>query len=411
MGDGSPLIAKPYYRNPRQITKKRVDRLTDTLDRLGDLSGIVHNIRTDEIIGGNQRTAVFREASEVQIIERYDKPDRQGTVAHGFIIWRGGKYAYRQVDWDEETAAEANIAANVGAGDWDWDVFANQWEPDKLMTWGFDVDLQIDWGRNYAALGNFLESEEAESQDAPPQINKAEELREKWGVQSGQLWRLPSRTTGNEHRLICGDCTDAGAVDRVMMGEKADFCFTDPPYNVGKVYTEETDDNRSKQGFTDWCHGWLEFCPRPLLLTVGVKRLLWWENITGEPDWTAAWIKKNGQSVTGFGGTNKWDPVLCYGVTDDSDIDIVEISNDYSENIKHSGGHPTAKPVKLWEYFINRFCTGGLIYEPFSGSGTTLIAAENLSRQCRAIEIAENYVAVALERYKMAFGITAELVK
>jgi hypothetical protein len=77
-----------------------------------------------------------------------------------------------------------------------------------------------------------------------------------------------------------------------MGGEKADFCFTDPPYNVGKIYTEDTDDNKTKQDFILWCGEWLEYCPRPLLLTVGVKRLLWWEVITGEPDWTLAWVKR-----------------------------------------------------------------------------------------------------------------------
>jgi DNA modification methylase len=137
--------------------------------------------------------------------------------------------------------------------------------------------------------------------------------------------------------------------------------------------------------------------------------LLWWEVITGEPDWTLAWVKRNGQSVTGFGGTNKWDPVLCYGIKPDNDIDIVEISNDYSEKIKHGGSHPTAKPVKLWEYCIERF-GGKVVYEPFSGSGTTIIAAENLGRQSRAVEISPAYCAVALQRYVDAFGIEPELI-
>ncbi len=86
----------------------------------------------------------------------------------------------------------------------------------------------------------------------------------------------------------------------------------------------------------------------------------------------------------------------------------VSLLGDYSEKIKHGGSHPTAKPSKLWEYCIDRF-HGNLIYEPFSGSGTTIIAAENLSRQCRAVEISPGYVAVALQRYLDAFGIRGEL--
>jgi hypothetical protein len=66
--------------------------------------------------------------------------------------------------------------------------------------------------------------------DAEPQIDRAEELRQEWGVEPGQLWRLPSRTPGHEHRLICGDCTDAAVVERVMGGERARLVLTSPPY-------------------------------------------------------------------------------------------------------------------------------------------------------------------------------------
>jgi DNA modification methylase len=73
--------------------------------------------------------------------------------------------------------------------------------------------------------------------------------------------------------------------------------------------------------------------------------------------------------------------------------------------------HNAAKPVPLFEVFIGASSDkGGIVYEPFSGSGTTIIAAENLARQCRAVEISPAYVAVALQRYQDAFGITPELV-
>ena len=157
---------KPYHRNPRQITQKRFDRLTDTLARLGDLGGIVHNVLTDEIIGGNQRTRVFGEATQIEIVEKLAAPDEQGTVAHGFIVWRGHRFAYRQVQWDEDTAAEANIRANVGAGDWDWDVIANQWDATTITGWGLDADLLSGLKCDIAALGNLLESEKPEAE--PP---------------------------------------------------------------------------------------------------------------------------------------------------------------------------------------------------------------------------------------------------
>lgn len=150
-------MSKPYHRNPRSVTKKRLDHLTDTLARLGDLGGIVHNLETDEIIGGNQRTRIFGEASQTEIVTRLDAPDEQGTVAHGFIVWRGKRYAYRQVRWDEDTAAEANIVANIGAGNWDADVLANQWDTSKVLEWaGMDVPAWGEVKREAAMWGEML---------------------------------------------------------------------------------------------------------------------------------------------------------------------------------------------------------------------------------------------------------------
>ena len=147
---------KPYHKNPRRITKKRHERLTDTLVRLGDLGGIVHNLETDEIIGGNQRMAVFKDGEPV-IVEQYDQPDEQGTVAHGFIVWQGKRYAYRQVRWDEATAEEANIAANVGAGTWDWDALSG-WDAENLQQWGFDTEALHGFNLDATNLREMLNS-------------------------------------------------------------------------------------------------------------------------------------------------------------------------------------------------------------------------------------------------------------
>lgn len=66
--------------------------------------------------------------------------------------------------------------------------------------------------------------------------------------------------------------------------------------------------------------------------------------------------------------------------------------------------HTCPKPVSLWEKLIEKQSNhGGIVYEPFSGSGTTIVACQNLGRKCRAIEISPAYVAVALERMATAF--------
>jgi len=215
------------------------------------------------------------------------------------------------------------------------------------------------------------------------------------------MWSL------GEHRIVCGDCTDKAVVERVMGGEVADFSITDPPYNVGKTYTAKTNDSMSREEYTEWCKKWIEFMPLAIGLTVGIKRLMWWGDILGDPDWTISWVKMNGAAQSGIAGPNKWDPVLLFNSIHDKGSDVIEINNNY-----HQGGeHPTAKPVRLWERLITRFFQGHIVYEPFSGSGTTLIACENLGRKCRAIEIDPGYVAVTLQRWADHTNQQPELIK
>jgi hypothetical protein len=127
-----------YHKNPRTITKKQFADLQDSLKRLGDLSGVVHDLSSDEIIGGNQRMDVFDlKTAQIELVERLDAPDAQGTVARGWVIWQGQKYTYRAVMWDAKTREEANIRANKAGGDWNMDILANQFEIPDLIEWGF----------------------------------------------------------------------------------------------------------------------------------------------------------------------------------------------------------------------------------------------------------------------------------
>ena len=134
---------KPYHKNPRKISDRQREQLKRWLAELGDLSGIVHNLPTDEIIGGNQRSRVFNiNDCEIHLTETNQEPDEQGTIAHGFVIWRGHKYAYRQVQWTDEQCEAANVVANQAGGDWDIEILLNQFERDGLLDYGFEaVDL------------------------------------------------------------------------------------------------------------------------------------------------------------------------------------------------------------------------------------------------------------------------------
>jgi hypothetical protein len=139
---------KPYFKNPRKITEQNFKRLGETLMELGDLSGVVVNNLTGEVIGGNQRVEFFkrnREACTLEITKRYEKPTPTGTVAIGYILDAGERYSYREVEWDEKTAEKANIIANRSAGFWDNDILANQFDVIELKDWGFS-DMELGMG-------------------------------------------------------------------------------------------------------------------------------------------------------------------------------------------------------------------------------------------------------------------------
>jgi hypothetical protein len=150
---------KHYHKNPRQITKKEFADLRDSLRKFGDLSGIVHNLNTDEIISGNQRIEVFDLSQlQIEITERLPAPDEQGTVATGWVVWEGKRYTYRAVMWDEKQSEEANIRANKAGGSWNFDVLANNFNVPDLLEWGFsEIDLGIMPTQDYSELDDKLD--------------------------------------------------------------------------------------------------------------------------------------------------------------------------------------------------------------------------------------------------------------
>ena len=121
---------RSYHKNPRQITGKQLNDLKQSLDRFGDLSGIVHNIPTNELVGGHMRDKAINIAEcEIEIVQQFNPPTDNGTVALGYVIYAGER--------SDEMVEQANIQANSLGGDWDFDVLADQFEVDDLLDWGF----------------------------------------------------------------------------------------------------------------------------------------------------------------------------------------------------------------------------------------------------------------------------------
>lgn len=131
---------KAYGKNPRKITDEDFALLGSSLKEFGDLSGIVLNRSSGELVGGNQRTNFFKlepEKCKIILTEELDKPSPTGTVALGYVLYNGERFSLRVVDWNEDQEKRANILANKVGGVWDFDKLANAFDVDMLLSHGF----------------------------------------------------------------------------------------------------------------------------------------------------------------------------------------------------------------------------------------------------------------------------------
>ena len=272
--------------------------------------------------------------------------------------------------------------------------------------------------------------------DTEPEVDRAEELRVKWGVEAGQLWQL------GDHRLICGDCTDAATVARVMGGEKAQFCVTSPPYSGAEMWTEETDElikisHNCLAVIRDFSDSGSALCWNTADVPTGQdgmainiamdtmkaielgwrKRaeLIWRKGLSYLPyPWNtrrpcvpnitheSILVFFNGERKARESEGNLNTEQLLWNRES-----VWDFVSEKASKVHHKAPFPLDIPTRCISLFS---FPGDLVYEPFSGSGTTLIACEQLSRRCRAVEISPGYVAVALERWATSTGKTPVLI-
>jgi len=397
-----------YYKNPRQLTEKQFNQLKKSIDKFGMIDKpIINADAKNTIIGGHQRLNVLR-ADKSEIVECW-VPDRE---------------------LDEKEVEELNIRLNKNTGEWDFNVLANEWNVDDLLDWGFDkgeLDLDL-WAEDVP---------EDAPEDMEPQIDKAEELRVKWGVETGQLWQL------GEHRIVCGDCTDKAVVERVMGGEVAAITFTSPPYNAGvsaklrgntsiddNLYKDEYNDNQTQsdylallEHFTDLALSNSQYVFVNIQLLAGNK-IAFVDYLTRFRDNLAdiaIWDKTNAAPAAAKRVMDsRFEFVLIFSQKANRAIGTREfrgmVHNVYTGNPQRKNeyacSHAATFPVDFPEHFIKTFTNDDeLIFEPFTGTGTTIIACERLGRKCRAVEISPAYVAVAIQRWVDVTGGKPEVVQ
>lgn len=130
---------KHNERNPRKITDERLTMLEKSMRAFGDLSGIVFNTRTGQLVGGHQRSKKIGGAEEIIIDERLAKKNEHGTIAYGHVIYEDERFNVRIVDWDVKTEKASNLAANKHGGTWDMGILSEDLL--SLDSDNFDMEL------------------------------------------------------------------------------------------------------------------------------------------------------------------------------------------------------------------------------------------------------------------------------
>jgi DNA modification methylase len=402
-GEESPeqLLANP--RNFRVHPKAQQQALLGVMQEVGVVDAVMVNQRTGFVVDGHLRVALAIS-------------ERQPMVP----------VTYVDLSEDEEALILATfdpIAAMAATDNAQLDALLRDVATGEAAVQEMLAELAKASGLDYGA----------EPKEAPePKIDQAEELRQKWGTESGQLWTI------GRHRLLCGDSTRAEDVARLMAGERAEMVWTDPPYGVAvgdknKYLNSIARSNRVEENLTNdtideaglirmLCSAFdlaAEHCTAGAAWYVaappGPLHVLFGQVLKDRGIWhqTIQWVKNNA-TFSPMGVDYHWraEPIF-YGW-------LPNAGHRYHGGRKQntvweidrptkSPEHPTMKPLELVRRAVeNSSLTGQIVYDSFNGSGTTMAAAESIGRICHGMEIEPKYVAVTLERLA-AMGLEPRL--
>ena len=382
---------KPYFRNPRTHTKEQVETIAASIERFGFINPILVD-ETNLILAGHGRLAAAKMLGLKEVPVR---------VVYG--LTEAKKRAY--------CIADNRIAELVG---WDEKLLGHE----LLDLKGHDFDLaglgfDDDELTRLLAVGEETRGETDE--DEVPEVEKEVKTKE------GDIWLL------DNHRLLCGDGTDKKQVARLMNGSKATMTFTDPPYNVDYGSSKETRHKIRKienddMKLVDWktfsltmaavirenCKGdvycWVSSGPP------GMRFSLWM--IEEGLHWSATIVWKKQQLILTPAKYQRIYEACLYGwfgkssfTADRKQVEVWEVDRPYDSKL-----HPTMKPVELVRRAVgNSTKKGNIVFDPFMGSGSTLIGCEETGRVCYGVEIDPAYCDVTVRRWQEFTGKKAKL--
>ena len=317
---------------------------------------------------------------------------------------------------------EYAIKDNVQAGNWDWDELANgDWEVEELQDWGVDCSFLTDT-EPVEEMPERKETEDDEYDENEHEIEAKCKL--------GDIWQL------GRHRLMCGDSTDASQVAKLLGGTNIQLYLTDPPYNVAYGYDGAATEKHRKDGlvvlndkmdndkFEEFLtnafnaananmekgasfyifhsDGYSYWFRKALINTVDLElreNLIWVKNsmVLGRQDYQ--W--RHEPCLYGWkkGASHNW-------FSDRKQTTVMEF-----DRPTKSVEHPTMKPIPLFAYLIqNSSQEGWNVYDSFGGSGTTIMACEQLGRNGFSMELDPHYCDVIINRWETYTGRKAEKI-
>lgn len=372
------LIPADY--NPRKDLKPgdpEYEKLKRSIEQFGYVEPVIWNKTTGRVVGGHQRLKILLDL---------------GLTEVECVI----------VEMDEDKEKALNIALNKISGDWDKDKLALLIE--DLQVSDFDVSLT---GFEPAEL-NELFKDSLKEGIREDEFDVDSELQKPAITKAGDLWML------GPHRLVCGDSTKSETFDLLMDGKLANLVVTDPPYNVnyegsaGKI----KNDNMENESFYNFLLS--AFSNTAAAMSQDASIYVFHADTEGLNfrkafsdagfylSGTCIWKK---QSLVLGRSPYQWqhEPVL-FGwkkkgkhnwYADRKQTTIWEF-----EKPKKNGDHPTMKPIALVSHpILNSSLSNCIVLDPFGGSGSTLIACEQMQRICYTIELDEKFCDVIVKRY------------